>query len=128
MTGIAYCDFVVFTSRNNLFVQRHVPDTDFWFENISVIDKFYLGGVLLELIRKWSTRAIAHTGDLVPDKLICYCQKPATATDMLNCCYTNCKVKQYHRQSLGLKTVPKRAWRCPDCRKLLKKSTSVSSV
>ena len=124
VTGMAYCDFVVYTSKDNLFVQRHVPDTDFWCENISVIDKFYLGGILPELIGKLFTRAIVHTSDLVPGELICYCRKPATATDMLNCCNTNCKVKQYHRQCLGLKTVPKRAWRCPDCRKLLKKSTS----
>ena len=79
VTGMAYCHFVVFTSRNNLFVQRHVPDTDFWCENTSVIEKFYVFGILPELTGKWFTRAIVHTGDLVLDKLICYCRKQATA-------------------------------------------------
>ena len=117
VTGRTYCDFVVFTGTGNLFVQRLVPDTEFWSQNISIVDRFYVGGILPELIGKWYSRTTACTSDLSPDTLICYCRQPPTATDILDCIEALCKVKRYHRECLGLKKVPKRAWHCLDCRK-----------
>ena len=30
VSGLPYCDFVVFSGSNNIFIQRIVPDAEFW--------------------------------------------------------------------------------------------------
>ena len=123
VSGLPYCDFVVFSGSNNIFIQRIVPDNEFWEVANDHVRQFYISGILPELVGKWYTRLSVRTEDAPPaDTLFCYCRKPATDVDMLVCCEATCKIGRYHRQCLGLKTVPKRLWRCPDCRKLAKKS------
>ena len=123
VSGLPYYDFVVFSGSNNIFIQRIVPDNEFWEVANAHVRQFYISGILPELVGKWYTRLSVRTEDAPPaDTLLCYCRKPATDVDMLVCCEATCKIGRYHRQCLGLKTVPKRVWRCPDCRKLAKKS------
>ena len=123
VSGLPCCDFVVFSGSNNIFIQRIVPDAEFWGAANVHVKQFYISGILPELIGKLYTRLNVRTDDAPPtDNLFCYCRKPATDVHMLVCSETTCKIKRYHRQCLGLKTVPKRLWRCPDCRKLAKKS------
>ena len=123
VSGLPYCDCVVFSGSNNIFIQRIVPDNEFWEVANAHVLQFYISGILPELVGKWYTRLSVRTEDAPPaDTLFCYCRKPATDVDMLVCCEATCKIGRYHRQCLGLKTVPKRLWQCPDCRKLAKKS------
>ena len=30
VSGLPYCDFVVFSGSNDIFIQRIVPDAEFW--------------------------------------------------------------------------------------------------
>ena len=59
VTGVEYCDFVVWTTKD-LFVQRVLPDTDFWDRMLPRAILFYKKGVLPEMLGQWFTRSSAQ--------------------------------------------------------------------
>ena len=46
VSGLPYCDFVVFSGSNNIFVQRIIPDAEFWGAANIHVKQFYVSGIL----------------------------------------------------------------------------------
>ena len=64
----------------------------------------------------------ASISNKLPDgtvQLYCYCKKPDDPTlDWIGCDNPTCDIEWFHVQCLKMKSIPKRQWYCPDCRKL----------
>ncbi|XP_060753973.1 uncharacterized protein LOC132864548 [Neoarius graeffei] len=105
-----YCDFVVLTQDNTLFIERIVKDADFFQQALENVTSFFKLGVLPELLAKWYTRSTdlpAPTpGPSNATKHVYYCQEPEQGT-MLKCQSGYCNVEVFHLKCLGLKGLPK---------------------
>lgn len=125
--------------RNEIVVERINVEEQFFEDVWAKIEKFYIYGVLLELIGKWYTRKpIADSSGVVQEptstasvsvdldeceKSWCYCQQPSFGT-MIGCDNSDCTIQWFHCECLRIRCPPKGKWFCPSCRKLsqLKKS------
>ena len=85
VSGLPYGDFVVFSgSNNNIFIQRIIPDAEFWGAANIHVQQFYVSGILPELIGKLYMRLTVRTDDAPPtactyilynNTYICICYK-----------------------------------------------------
>ena len=117
----AYCDFVVWGPKS-VHIEHVLPDSTFWEQCLERATQFYVLGVLPELLGKWYTlHPKSSTATTVIDlsSTVCYCRQ-GEAGSMVTCGSGTCKIKKFHLICLGLKSVPKRKWLCPQCKTLAK--------
>ena len=50
-----YCDFIVW-NRNDIFVERILPDKEFWDSIVPKAEKFFRQCILPEVLGQWFTR------------------------------------------------------------------------
>ena len=125
--GVEYCDFVVWTTKD-LFVQRILPDLEFWENAVCTTLELFNKCVLPELVGKWFTRpgceAQAHPSCTSTDAEDdeegpwCYCQRHLEGSTLIGCDNEACKVKWYHMSCLRMKEEPEGEWVCPTCHRL----------
>lgn len=62
-----------------------------------------------------NTPNVVRVGD-VTEGTFCECRQPAYG-DMVCCDSLRCRTKWFHFRCVGLTSVPKGSWHCPECRK-----------
>lgn len=122
--GVEYCDFVVWTTRD-LFVQRILPDQEFWENALSASSEFFSKCILPEIVGKYYTRPGCEA-QAIPSSSTssdgedekgpwCYCQQDLEGSTLIGCGNDLCKIKWYHMSCLKLKEEPEGDWICPTC-------------
>lgn len=121
VTGVEYCDFVVWTTKV-LFVQRVLPDNDFWDRKLTRAILFYKKGVLAEMLGQWFTRSSAqpHLGesqstDSDKDGPWCLYQQHIEGSQLIECNKVGRKIQWFHMSCVGLTTEHNGEWFCPSC-------------
>ena len=121
VTGVEYCDFVVWTTKD-MFVQRVLPDTEFWDRVLTRAILFYKKGVLPEILGQWYTRSSAQphltespSTDSDEDGPWCFCQQHIEDSQLIGCDKAACKIQWFHMSCVGLTTEPDGEWFCPSC-------------
>ena len=131
---VEYGDFIVW-SGEELVVLRIEKDEAFLREAMDKATSFFKYGVLPELLAKWYTRLpLQDSLELRPsesttsstrhetttERHYCYCNEVESG-EMIGCDDENCFIQWFHVDCLKIKTIPKGAWYCPECRKKTKK-------
>ncbi|XP_068743560.1 uncharacterized protein [Montipora capricornis] len=121
VTGVEYCDFVVWTNKD-IFIQRILPDTEFWDRTLTRAILFYKKGVLPELLGRWFSRSsplphatVTPASDSDDDGPWCYCQQYIEGSQLIGCDKPDCKIQWFHMSCVGLTTEPDGEWICPSC-------------
>ena len=121
VTGLENCDFVVWTEKD-LFIQRVLPDTEFWKRVFPKVILFYKKGVLPELLGRWFTRLSAlpqptasPVTDSDEDVVWCYCKQFIEESQLIGCDKPDCEIQWFHMSCVGLRTEPEGEWFCPSC-------------
>lgn len=125
--GVEYCDFVVWTQKD-LFVQRILPDQEFWENVLCTASEFFNKCILLEIVGKWYTRpgcevqalpsSSTSSDDEDQEGPWCYCQRNMEGSLLIGCDNDACKIKWYHMSCLRMKEEPEGDWVCPTCHRL----------
>ena len=127
-----YCDFVLWTEKD-LHLERIYPDEELWETASSKAEEFFTKGILPELLGKFYSRVeppatTAGSVSSAPDgtssaPLFCYCQKPKSTPSekVIECGNDQCPRKLFHLTCLALKSMPRKGWHCPECRKSRKR-------
>ena len=134
-----HCDFIVW-NKEELHVERILPDAPFMAKALEAVVDFYKLGVLPELAAKWYSKnfdslpdgppAAAGTSATVglPQTTLsspggCYCDGKE-AGDVAKCANTDCTRRFFRVKCLGLKKKPGKSWHCPECRKAARQKKS----
>ena len=127
-----YTDFVVWTKKE-IFIQRILPDSKFWAENLEKLEQFWDICILPEIVGKFYTNLNNETTQSVLKQVPENAESPYKSNDkdlwcscrgtesdrMVGCDNQNCQWKWFHFDCVGIKRKPKsNLWYCPDCRKL----------
>lgn len=132
---VEYCDFCVCTfpreGQPSLHIERIFADATFWNSRVESSKHFFQVCLLPELLGKWYSRPSIPRGKSWSDQLqehentgstntlFCYCQKPKdTTVEWIGCDNPYCPIEWFHLKYLGISSVPRSKWYCPDCRKL----------
>ena len=116
------------TNKESVHIERIHKDTDFWQECVPVAELFYRNCLLPELLGNRYMRPTQCTSTTTPastpaisssEPMYCYCRGSKEST-MIACDNPNCPVELFHLECLGLRTVLKEKWFCPDYRRLTK--------
>jgi len=117
--------FVVWTLKD-LHVEEILLDNEFWSEICSKSLHIFKTAILPELVGKFYTKSITSTpveistgrsdSDKEMHQLHCYCRDEEYG-QMVACDNSACKFEWFHFNCVGVKSVPKGQWFCPDCRK-----------
>ena len=125
VTGVEYCDFVVWTNKV-IYVQRLLPDTEFWDRALTRAILFYKKGVLPELLGRWFSRSsplplatVSPASDSDDDGPWCYCQQYIEGSPLIGCNKPDCKIQWFHMPCVGLTTEADGEWICPSCTQCL---------
>ena len=133
---VQFSDFVVWT-KNTTIIETIAKNEAFIDKKVQDAKKFFIYGVLPEIVGKWYTQApVADdagvvqtarsnqdgddqqtTDDNDESRLWCYCEKPSCG-EMIMCDNKKCSIQWFHFQCLGITIPPKGKWYCPNCRKL----------
>lgn len=120
--NVEYCDFIVWTPHG-LYVERIMPDVEFWSASVAKVTEFFKIGILPEIVGKLYTRPSLPSTLVAPSPdddsaEWCICQRYIEDSTLVGCDNDDCKVKWFHLQCLRLKNPPKGRWLCMDCQKL----------
>lgn len=117
---VDYCDFIVWTKKG-MFVERILPDPQFWESKVEKAELFYKKAIFPELSARWYTRSrlsteqSVHSSDDDESGQWCYCQQFIEGSDMINCDNQQCRIKWFHLKCIHLASAPDGQWLCPDC-------------
>ena len=139
LTGLLYCDFVVWTTVEMCCV-RVFPDQSFWDSCVERASKFFHLAVLPELVGHVSEKSDillsseaspSSSGrkrqlSLSPQKpntctsktstaVYCFCRKPENGL-MIGCDGENCRYEWCRYECLSLEDAPDGDWFCPQCK------------
>ena len=118
-----YCDFVVWSPREPMHVERILPDSNFFDSALNNVQQVIKLCILPELVGKIVTvpkidkKLVYSNSDSVKNGIGCYCCEEDD-DDMLLCKSGRCNRVRFHRKCLRLDKTPK-TWRCCDCTRLL---------
>lgn len=120
VTDRSYCDFVVWTAKDELepFVQRITADVAFFEAGLERATLFLKKAVLPELLAKHFSAPRPHVYS--GDQRWCYCLEPESG-NMLQCTSGFCKIERFHQECLRIKKAPRSKWVCPACKKIINK-------
>lgn len=110
VTKTFYCDFVVWSPSNELFVERVQFDAEFWHFHSEKSAQFHKKVIMPELLGKYFTQNSEKT------LTYCICKSTEDNLPMICCDNENCKIKWYHFKCINLKEIPKNLWLCSNCR------------
>ncbi len=114
ITGLTYCDFVVFTPQG-LSHQRIPADDAFFTDSKEKLDNFYLKVMLPELL----THRIQDK-NTVPNSYekttVCVCKSKKLKKVVITCSNQICPIKYFHLRCVGLYRRPREQWTCTSCR------------
>ncbi|XP_048582277.1 uncharacterized protein LOC125561824 [Nematostella vectensis] len=116
-TDTAYCDFVVWTEED-LFCQRILPDEEFWNTNLPKAISFFKKGLLPEVLKSICCEPSELAQDSDEDGPWCFCQEDIEESMLVRCDKTNCSIKWFHMDCVGLSIVPNGEWICTYCLEL----------
>lgn len=119
ITEADYCDFVVWTAQD-IHIERIYPDEELWSEVEVKSSKFFLLGILPELLGKWYIRPARlnvpemdeSDGESGP---WCYCREDIDGSLLIGCDNEECKIVWFHMTCLKLDKAPSGQWFCPTC-------------
>jgi len=119
VSGLDYCDFIIWTPQG-LYVERILPDVEFWVVAVAKATTFFNKCVLPEIVGKFYTRPSLPSSLTTPsvdddDAEWCTCQRYIEGSVLVGCDNSDCKVKWYHLQCLRLTSPPEGAWLYNDC-------------
>ena len=129
---LTYADFVVWT-ENGMAYERISFDDKFFEVLLDTLKRFFIYGVLPEIIGKWySRKPIAGDDGIVVypvdsrssdesdkedyEKLWCFCGQPSYGR-MILCDNDCCPIQWFHCDCLRIRGKPKGKWFCPSCSK-----------
>lgn len=121
-TKVKYCDFVVWQDEKCV-VLRILTDPAFTESMIAAVTSFFKLGVLPELVGKWFSKTFTVLPD--PSSTICTCMEEKDSP-IVECARAECSIRHNHLHCLRLKTVPKKTWYCPACRKIRSQASAAS--
>ncbi|XP_028517658.1 uncharacterized protein LOC110248026 [Exaiptasia diaphana] len=103
ITETDYCDFVVWTEQD-IHIERVFPDEAFWDEAREKASKFFLVGILPELLGKWYSRPARLNVPEMDDSdgetgPWCYCREDIEGSLLIGCDNDECKI--LHQRYLG---------------------------
>ncbi len=125
----SYGDFVVWRAEE-LLIERIQYNETFCMEALEKATKFFIYGILPEVIGKWYSRSV----EIVPQtsvsvegqiltqdqesehsspELWCYCQTEESG-EMIGCDNPGCKYQWFHTACLRINKIPKGKWFCPE--------------
>ena len=127
--GAQYADFVVWR-EDELFVQRIALDEKFIAIQVEKAKKFFMYGILPEVLAKWYSRLPEYTtghchkqntehADNGATKEWCFCRGEESG-EMIMCDCKSCRIEWFHTECLKITKIPRGKWFCPDCSKLKK--------
>ncbi|EDO26314.1 predicted protein [Nematostella vectensis] len=116
-TDTAYCDFVVWTEED-LFCQRILPDEEFWNTNLPKAISFFKKGLLPEVLKSICCEPSELAQDSDEDGPWCFCQEDIEESMLVRWDKTNCSIKWFHMDCVGLSIVPNGEWICTYCLEL----------
>ena len=100
-----------------MFIERIIPDTEFWAKNVKKTKDFVLKGVLPELVAKWFSRPPKPNTRQPTEEQFCYCGGKESG-EMIACDNDACPYQWFHFVCLHMEVPPKpRRLYCPDCQK-----------
>ncbi|EDO32490.1 predicted protein [Nematostella vectensis] len=108
-TDTAYCDFVVWTEED-LFCQRILPDEEFWNTNLPKAISFFKKGLLPEVLKSICCEPSELAQDSDEDGPWCFCQEDIEESMLVRWDKTNCSIKWFHMDCVGLSIVPNGEW------------------
>lgn len=123
ITGLQYCDFVVWSERN-FYHERFVFNQPFREKESQVANSFFLKVIVPELMGRHFTKTNADQKNIncqVPEPqsdkaYYCTCKGPDNGTPMIACANLHCPIEWFHLTCLGLQNVPDNPnWLCPSC-------------
>lgn len=122
ITGTDYCDFIIWTPKD-IYIERIVPDNDFWDNAVTKATLFFNRCILPELVGKWFTRpsssqlpsTMSEESEGDNDGVWCFCEQYIPDSQLIGCDNDNCKVQWYHMACLGITAEPVGSWICPTC-------------
>ena len=110
--------FFVYSKESSL-CQLIIFDDAFLAEKVPIAEKFFVYGILPELLGKWHSRTHIAPPSIKEkansSENICTCQNQNNISATVNCSDKSCIIKTYHLVCLGLETKPKGKWFCPYC-------------
>lgn len=109
ITKTQFCDFVVWSPSNALFVERIDFDQEFWYYNSEKSRLFHQKIILPELLGKF------FTTNSDKSMLYCVCKSADDGSPMICCDNENCDIKWFHFKCVNLKETPYDLWLCPNC-------------
>lgn len=119
---VEYCDFIVWTLKD-VFIERIVPDVQFWDDCVRKASSFFIHGVLPEIMGKWFTRpSTCVTTDMAIDGgdddeeagPWCFCQSEVEST-LIGCDNSDCQIEWFHMSCVNLAVAPDGEWFCSNC-------------
>ncbi|KAF4517272.1 hypothetical protein B566_EDAN008606 [Ephemera danica] len=116
--NVSYCDFVLYTKKDDLFIDTILPDIDFQNDLITKAFPFFLLAILPEVSANYYTRErINNSEDYLhsPQNVFCFCQKNESP-EMVHCKNSDCMYIKFHLSCLHIDKMPKKKfWLCPEC-------------
>ena len=120
LTNSSSCYFYVHGNSVSLCELVHI-DIPFLEREVDKARKFFIFGILPELLGKWYSRSnISHPNiqnriENESEQSICICRE-SRESELIHCCDKSCMIKNFHTICLGIESVPKGKWFCPYCR------------
>ena len=126
-TGRSYCDFVIWSPHDDLYIERVLLDQGFIEEKLKKAERLFRLAIIPELLGKWFTRGNTQLPDMISttddlhedaDKIgeddddddddgsWCYCKQPRRDA-MVGCDNPSCKIKWFHMACLCISKAPK---------------------
>ncbi|XP_072028778.1 uncharacterized protein [Amphiura filiformis] len=122
-TNTEYADFIVWTGRGPLHKERILPDLDFWEVCVERSSKFFLLGILPELLGKFYTRPLEPVQQSA--SVGCFCNNLANWDETIKCGNNKCpygptfhiSCMKYDNLNLTEHQKKLKNWYCPYCAK-----------
>lgn len=117
-----YGDFVVW-NESELVVERIVINESFLTTALEKTEKFFLYGILPEILGKWYSKLPEYqpqpsddTSNTDTNLVWCFCQSGESG-QMIACDNEKCKIIWFHTACLRIEKIPRGKWFCPECAK-----------
>lgn len=110
VSQLLYCDFVIWSPKI-LFIERILPDQDFFREQGRIALKFHSEIIMPELLGRYFTKQLGAYNV----QYWCTCNGVDDGRPMIRCDGENCEVQWFHFDCIGLKQIDTE-WYCNNCK------------
>lgn len=110
ISNLLYCDFVVWCPKF-IYIQRVLPDLEFWEGVIDKVLNFHAKVIMPELLGRYYTSRVPG-GNTTK---WCLCSNIDNGKPMVRCSYEYCNIYFFHIECVNLSEKPQTPWICPAC-------------